>query len=62
MPDRIATFAREMTPALAEMAGRAISRTRKIQAEERQTAINAIFGTFKARETGTVSPKFQTNF
>ena len=53
--DRIAAFAESMTPALADLVGRAISRTRKVEAKDRQAAINALFETFKARETGTVS-------
>ena len=51
--DRIAAFAESMTPALADLAGQSIARTRKVQAKERQAVINAMFEAFKVRERDT---------
>ena len=53
MAERISMFAEEMVPSLAEMAGQWIARTRKINAEERETAIDALFEQFKIRHQDT---------
>ena len=53
MAERISMFAEEMVPSLAEMAGQSIARTRKINAEERETAIDALFEQFKIRHQDT---------
>ena len=52
--DRTAKFAQEMTPALADVAGKSIHRLGKVDPKRRQVVIDALFKTFKARETGTV--------
>jgi len=52
--DRIAKFAQEMTPALADVAGKSIYRLGKVDPKRRQVVLDALFETFKARETGTV--------